>query len=93
LPATVALHEIVAVPDPVMLLGVMVPHVSPVGIVSLRLTDPAKWFTAVRVIVELAELPVLIGAGEVAAIVKSRNWKSAVAEWIREALAPVTVRV
>jgi len=89
----VALHEIVAVPDPVMLLGVMVPHVSPVGIVSLRLTDPAKWFTAVRVIVELAELPVLIGAGEVAAIVKSRNWKSAVAEWIREALAPVTVRV
>jgi hypothetical protein len=69
----------VAVPDPVTLLGEIVPHVSPDGTVSVRLIDPAKWFTAVRVIVELAELPALTGAGEVAAIVKSRNWKVAVA--------------
>jgi hypothetical protein len=69
----------VAVPDPVTLLGEIVPQVSPDGLVPLRLTDPAKWFTAVRVIVELPELPALTGAGEVAAIVKSRNWKVAVA--------------
>jgi hypothetical protein len=93
LPAIVALQEIVAVPDPVMLLGVMIPQVSPVGIVSLRLTDPAKWFTAVRVIVELAELPALTGAGEVAAIVKSRNWKVAVPLWTSGVLVPVIVAV
>ena len=79
MPAAVALHEMVAVPDPVTLLGEIVPQVSPDGIVSVRLIDPAKWFTAVRVIVELAELPALTGAGEVAPIVKSRNWKVAVA--------------
>jgi hypothetical protein len=93
LPAAVALHVTVAVPDPVMLLGVIVPQVSPDGIVSVRPPDPAKWFTAVRVIVELAELPVLTGAGEVAAIVKSRNWKVAVALWRRGVLVPVIVAV
>lgn len=88
-----ALHDTVAVPDPVMLLGVMAPHVSPVEIMSLRLTDPAKWFTAVRVIVELTELPELTGAGEVAAIVKSRNWKVAVALRTSGLLVPVIVAV
>jgi hypothetical protein len=83
----------VAVPDPVILLGVIVPQVNPDGIASVRPTDPAKWFTAVRVIVELAKLPALTGAGEVAAVVKSWNWKTAVAVWIREPLVPVTVRV
>lgn len=32
-PAMFAVHETVAVPEPIMLLGVMVPHVSPVGTV------------------------------------------------------------
>jgi hypothetical protein len=76
-----------------MLLGVIAPQVSPDGIVSVRLTDPAKWFTAVRVIVELAELSALTGAGEAAAIVKSRNWKREVAMRTSDPLVPVRVRV
>jgi len=93
LPAALALHETAAVPDPVTLLGVMVPHVSPDGTVSVIPTDPAKWFTAARVIVELAELPALTGVGDVAAIVKSRNWKVAVALWSSGVLIPVIVAV
>ena len=79
MPATEALHETVAVPEPVTLVGAMVPQVSPEGTVSVRLTDPAKWFSAATVIVEVAELPAFTGVGDVAAIVKSRNWNVAVA--------------
>ena len=62
-----------AVPDPVTLVGIMVPQVSPDGTVSVRLTIPAKWFREVTIIVEVAELPAFTGAGEVAVIVKSWN--------------------
>jgi hypothetical protein len=65
------MHEIDAVPDPVRLLGEMVPQVRPDGTVSVKLTTPAKWFTAVTVTVRLEELPALTGAGELATIVKS----------------------
>jgi hypothetical protein len=79
LPSTVALQETVAVPDPVTLLGVIVPQVKPDGTVSVRATDPAKWFAADTLTVEIDELPAFAGDGEVAAIAKSRNWKVAVA--------------
>jgi hypothetical protein len=69
----VALHETAAVPDPATLLGVTIPQVSPDGTISVRLTDPAKWFIAATVIVEVAELPAFTGAGDAAAVVKSRN--------------------
>jgi hypothetical protein len=65
-----ALHEMIAVPEPVTLLGVMLPHVRPDGTVSVRLTTPAKWFTLVTVIVAIEELPALIGLGELAVMVK-----------------------
>jgi hypothetical protein len=71
----------------------MDPQVSPDGTVSLKLTDPAKWFRAATVIVKVVEFPAFAEAGDVAAIVKSRNWKKAVAGWMREPLVPVTVRV
>ena len=73
--------------------GAMVPQVSPDGIVPVRLTDPAKWFTAATVIVEFAELPAFTGAGDVPDTVKSRNWKVAVELWIRGVLVPVIVAV
>ena len=73
MPAALALHETVAVPDAVMLLGVMLPQVNPDGIVSVRVTTPEKWFTAVTVIVVLLGVPALTGPGELAVIVKSRN--------------------
>ncbi len=93
MPATVALHETVAVPDPVTLFGVIVPQLNPDGTVSARLTDPAKWFSAATVIVEIAELPAFTGPGDVAAIVKSLNWNVAVALWISGVLVPVIVAV
>jgi hypothetical protein len=87
------LQETTAVPVPVMLLGLIAPQVKPVGIVSVRLTDPAKWFTVVRVIVELAELPASTGAGVEADTVKSRNRKVAVALCTSTVLVPVIVAV
>ena len=93
MPATVALHETVAVPEPVTPFGVMVPQVNPDGTESVRLTEPAKWFSADTVIVEVVEFPAFIGVGEVAAIVKSRNWNVAVALWISGVLVPVIITV
>ncbi len=69
--ATVEEHDAVAVPEPVTLLGVIAPHVSPAGTVSVRVTTPVNPFSAVMVIVEVADEPELTAAGDVAAIVKS----------------------
>jgi len=91
--ATEALHETVAVPEPVTLFGVIDPQVSPDGTVAVRLTNPAKWFSAATVIVEVAEFPAFTGAGDVAAIVKSRNWNVAVALWTSGVLVPEIVAV
>jgi hypothetical protein len=77
LPEMFELQETVAEPDPVKLIGLIVPHVSPEGTVAVRLTCPAKWFTADTVMVEFAAIPALTGAGEATVIVKSRNWKRA----------------
>ncbi len=53
--AVVELQDTVAVPEPVTLLGVTAPHVRPAGTVSVRDTTPEKPFTAVTVIVEVAD--------------------------------------
>ena len=80
MPATVALQETVAVPEPVTLVGVIAPQVRPAWGVSVRLTTPAKPFRAVIVIVEVAETPTFTAAGEDAAIVKSTKLNVADAE-------------
>jgi hypothetical protein len=69
----VELHETVAVPvgGTVILLGVIAPQVRLAGTVSVRLTVPLNTPTAVTVMVELAEVPTVTAAGEVADIVKS----------------------
>ncbi len=69
--AVAELHETVAVPEPVTELGVIVPQVSPDGTVSVRDTAPAKPPCEVIVIVEVADWPAVIVAGDVAAMVKS----------------------
>ena len=79
-PAVAELQETVAVPDPVTLVGVIAPQVSPVAGVSVRETIPAKPFRAVTVMVEVADWPALTAAGELAAIVKSTKLNVAVAE-------------
>ena len=60
-------------------MGVMLPQVRPDGNVSVKLTNPAKWFRLVTVIVVMEELPALTGLGRLAPIVKFTNWKSEVA--------------
>ena len=50
-----ALHETVAVPEPVTLVGVIAAHVRPDAGVSVNDTVPAKPLRAVMVIVEIAD--------------------------------------
>lgn len=81
--AVVALQETVAVPEPETLLGVIVPQVKPEGAESVNVTVPVKPFSAVTVIVEVADCPTSTAIGEDAAIVKSGtrlNVKDAVVE-------------
>jgi hypothetical protein len=54
-PAVVELQATVAVPELVTLVGVIAPQVRPAGGVSVRETIPVKPFTAVIVIVEVAD--------------------------------------
>ena len=75
-----ALHETVAVPDPTRLVGLIVPHVRPDGMMSVRLTVPAKWLTLEILIVDVPDEPALIGVGVEVSIPKSWNWKRVVAE-------------
>jgi hypothetical protein len=58
---------------------------------SVRLTVPVNPLTAATVIVEVAEVPTVTAAGEVAATVKSVTVKVAVVEWDSVPLVPVMV--
>ena len=69
MPPTLELQDTVAVPEPDTKVGLMDPHVSPDGMVSLSDTVPVKPFWAVIVMVELADWPLLTAAGEVTEIV------------------------
>jgi hypothetical protein len=64
----------------VILAGVIAPQVRPDGTESVKLTAPAKPFTAATVIVDVAEEAAFAGAGENADIVKSWNRNIAMAE-------------
>jgi hypothetical protein len=61
-----------------MLFGLMAPQVRLAGTVSVRLTAPVNPLTAVTVIVDVADVPTVTAAGDVAAIVKSVTVKVAV---------------
>jgi len=63
----------VAVPDPVMLLGIIDPQPRPDGIESVSDTVPENPLSAVTVMVEVADWPVLVGAGELAEMEKSEE--------------------
>jgi hypothetical protein len=91
--AIVELQDNVAVPEFVTLAGVMAPQVKLAGTVSVRVTVPVKPLTAATVIVEVAEVPTVTAAGEVAAIVKSVTVKVAVVLCDSVPLVPVIVSV
>ena len=71
MPATLELHDTIAVPDPVTLPGVIAPQARPEGTISVRFTSPLKPFTADIVIVEEVDVPALTGTGDAAVVVKS----------------------
>jgi len=82
-----------AVPEPVTVAGVTPLHASPTGTVSLNVTVPTNPSTAVTVIVDVAEEPTVVAAGELAVRVKSTNVNLAVAVYVSEPLVPVSVTV
>jgi len=77
----------------VTLVGLIAPQVRFVGTVSVRLIVPVNPLRAVTVIVEVAEVPAVTAAGDVAVMLKSRTVKVAVVECERVPLVPVIVRV
>jgi hypothetical protein len=83
----------VAVPELVTLVGVIAPQVRLAGTVSVRLTVPVNPLTATTVMVEVAEVPTVTEAGEVAETVKSVTVKVAIVEWDNAPLVPVIVTV
>jgi len=92
LDAVVEVHCSVAVPELVIVPGVIAPQVNPAGTTSVRVTVPVNPFTAETVIVEVIWVP---GLPEtlVADIVKSVTVKVAVVEWDSAPLVPVIGRV
>ena len=71
--------------------GLIAPQVKLAGTVSVRETIPVKPLTAATVIVDVAEVPTVTAAGEVADMVKSVTVKVAVVLWTSAPLVPVTV--
>jgi hypothetical protein len=63
----------------VTLVGVIAPQVRFAGTVSVRLTVPVNPLSAATVMVEVAEVPAVTAAGEVAVMVKSVTVNVAVA--------------
>jgi hypothetical protein len=78
--AIVELQATVAVPELATLAGVIAPQVRFAGTVSVRVTVPVKPLIAVTVIVDVAEVPTVTAAGEVAEMEKSVIVNTAVVE-------------
>jgi hypothetical protein len=88
--AMVELHATVAVPELVTLVGVMAPQVKLAGTVSVRDTVPVNPLIAATVIVEVADVPAVTAAGDVAVIVKSVKLRLELALWETDPLVAVT---
>ena len=74
-------------------MGLIAPQERPLGTVSVRMTTLEKWFSPFIVIVEATEAVTSTGAGEEAAIMKSRNVKMIEVVWTSVVLVPVIVNV
>ncbi len=89
----VELQDTVAVPEFVILLGVIGAQPRLAGTVSARVTVPAKPLTAETVMVEIADPPAWLALGEVAEMTKSVTATTTVAELVRVPLVPFMVTV
>jgi len=67
----VELHDTVAVPELIMLAGLMEPQVRLAGTVSVSPTVPVNPLILATVTVEVAEVPTVTAAGDVATTEKS----------------------
>jgi hypothetical protein len=76
----VELHATVAVPELVTLVGVIAPQVRFAGTVSVKETVPVNPLIAATVMVEVAEVPTVTAAGDVAETEKSVTVNTAVVE-------------
>jgi len=93
-PTVVELQETAAAPEFTMLVGVIPPHVNPVGVASVSVTVPANPLTGLMVMVEVVVWPGLTAGGEVVVIVKLLTWKTMFpVAWDSVPLALVTVTV
>ena len=77
----------------VTLPGVIAPQVRLAGTVSVRVIVPVNPLSAVTVIVDVADVPTVTAAGDVAAMLKSRTMNVAVVGCERAPLVPVMVSV
>jgi len=77
----------------VTLRGLIAPQDKLAGTVSVRETVPVNPLTAATVIVDVADVPTVTAAGDVADIVKSVTVKVAVVLWESVPLVPVIVRL
>ena len=92
MPTVDDVHETVAVPNPVMVAGVIVPQLTPDGTTSLSVTVPVKWLIEDIVIVVVVEEPTFAG-GVAAVIVKSTTCMDTWTVCVRFPLVAVTVAV
>lgn len=89
-------HEIVAEPEPVTLPGIIEPHTSPVGALSVRVTSPLKLLSAATVMVGTEDCPTSTGDGWEIVIEKSgkaRTVTLTTVEWVMVPFVAVTVTV
>ncbi len=75
-----AVHETVAEPEPLTLVGLNDPQDKPGEGVMLNVTVPANPSIVATVAVEAGDWPALTAVGDIAAIVKSWNRRMVVAE-------------
>jgi hypothetical protein len=88
----VELHDTVAEPEFVTLLGEIAAHDRPNGTVSAKLTAPVKPLSAVIVTVDVEDVSTVTAAGDVAEMLKSVIVSVAVVWWLSAPLVPVSVR-
>ena len=81
----------VAVPDPVTLVGLIAPHERSLGVVSAMDTVPENPLNPVTVIVTVIDVLTFELAGELAVTAKSWNLKVTMVEWLIVPLAPIIV--
>ena len=85
-----------AEPDPVIVLGIIAPHVSPIGAMSVNVTAPVNPLRPDIVVVEVEDWDESTGAGADATRVKSGKASTrtvTVELWESEPLVPVRVTV